>query len=125
MVIRSQQLSVWKYVAVAYNAIVARTVHRSLLAWLPTPSLTHVPPLVSWQYEDPLMICHMVPVTTSGSGDGGEGDGGGVGNGGDGNGGGVEGGDVEGGDGEGGRGVGGGGGPMMTAIVEAQIVKPP
>ena len=59
MVIRSQQLSVWKYVAVAYNAIVARTVHRSLLAWLPAPSVTHVPPLVTWQYAEPLVTCHI------------------------------------------------------------------
>ena len=105
MVIRSQQLSVWKYVAVAYNAIVARTVHRSLLAWLPAPSVTHVPPLVTWQYAEPLTICHMKPEATGGHGGCGGDGGGGV--------------------GEGGRGVGGGGGPMMTAIVEAQIVKPP
>ena len=96
-------------------------VHRSLLAWLPTPSLTHVPPLVSWQYEDPLMICHMVPVTTGGSGDGGEGDGGG-GGGDDGGGGGGEG---DGGGGGGGDGGGGGGNCAAVGLVLPQMVKPP
>ena len=28
-------------------------VQRSELAWLPTPSVTHVPPLVRWQYALP------------------------------------------------------------------------
>ena len=62
-----------KYVAVAYSAVVALTVHRSLLPWLPVPSVTHVPLLVTWQYAEPEDTVHMVPAATGGDGLGGGG----------------------------------------------------
>jgi hypothetical protein len=39
---------------------------------LPTPSVTHAPPLVKWQYADPEVTVHM-----TGAGGGGDGLGGG------------------------------------------------
>ena len=53
IVMRSQQASDWKYVAVAYSGCNARMVHRSLFACLPTPSVTHVPPFDTWQCSAP------------------------------------------------------------------------
>ena len=74
-------------------------VHRSLLAWLPTPSVTHVPPLVSWQYAEPLVTCHMALEASGGNGGGGGGGGGGEGE--------------------------GGGGGIADAVVEPQMMNPP
>ena len=79
--------------------------HRSLLPWLSLPSVTHAPPLVSWQYCPPLVTDHM---TTTGAGARPGGYGGGGGDGGGGGGGG-------GGDGDGGGGGGGGGGAIPIA----------
>ena len=78
-------------------------VHRSLLRWLPTPSVTHV--LFTEQYCEPETICHMYPAAVGGGGDG---DGGGGGGG-------------------GGRGAGGGGdrGGKTAGVVVPQMTKPP
>ena len=53
----------------------------SELAWLPTPSVTQVPPLVTWQYVLPLTTRQSQPDGVGGAGEytggGGDGDGGG------------------------------------------------
>ena len=74
-------------------------VHRSLLAWLPTPSVTHVPLFVTWQYSEPCITCHMASAASGGSGNGG----GGVGMG----------------------GGGGGGAGIAAGVVVAQMMNPP
>ena len=75
---QSKYDSVEKYVAVAYSAVVALTVHDSAL---PTPSVTHAPLLVTWQYAEPDTTDHIWPAATGGAGEytggGGEGLGGG------------------------------------------------
>ena len=80
-------------------------VQRSLLLWLPGPSVTQLPLLESWQYALPLITTHMLGAA-GGSG-GGVGGGGKIGSGG----GGV-----------GGDGAAGGDGGLAA---EAQMVKPP
>ena len=54
----------------------ARIVHLSLFAWLPTPSVTHAP--INEQYCEPDTIAHMPFAGGMGAGGGGgKGDGGG------------------------------------------------
>ena len=51
----------------------AANVHRSLLPWLPMPSVTHAPPLVTWQYAEPEVTVHIGVAGGGGDGLGGGG----------------------------------------------------
>ena len=51
-----------KYVAVAYSACAAATVHTSLALWAPSPSVTHAPSVVTWQYAEPDATRHIKTV---------------------------------------------------------------
>ena len=73
----------------------------SELAWLPTPSVTQVPPLVTWQYVLPLTTRQNQPDGVGGASDE-------IGGGGDG-------------DGGGGEAIGG----SVPAAAVAQMIKPP
>ena len=92
IVMRSQQLSVSKSLAVTTSSLSARTVQASLLPWSPAPSVTHSPslPVSSQKFAPEVTLHHAV----FGEGDGGGGDGGGGSDGGDG----IDGGDGDDGD---------------------------
>ena len=58
---------------VAVSACVVAIVQRSLLLWLPGPSVTQLPLFESWQYALPLVMTHMAGgAGGSGGGVGGE-----------------------------------------------------